>query len=121
MLKLLGQVSLAAGLMLVGASAASAQSYILGADDFPFYGTVEFATGSGTGNTVAETEANDDYTTANAMVLGDDYSGDISVGTDVDYASFTVAANDQILFQTVDISGLGDTQLRLYDTDGTTL
>jgi len=123
MLKMLRRLSLTSTLVLLGAGSALAQgSFILGADDWTDHGELGSAGAPGTGTTVTETESNDAYTTANAMVIGDDYTGSIdNGGADEDYVAFTATAGDVIVATTLPTGTLDDTQLTLYDTDGTTL
>ena len=122
MLKLFGRVSLASALVLFGTSSLFAQgAFILGVDDWTYWGGVDVVGGPWSGVTVSEVEPNDDYLTANAMAVGDDFSGAIATGgTEVDYAAFTVAMGDSIIAETIDIGGMSDTKLYLYDTDGVT-
>ena len=122
MFKLLGRMSLASALVLLGTTAVCAQgSFILGADDWADWGGVTSALGPWSGVTVNESEPNDGSGTADAVAVGDDYAGSIDLsGLDTDYAAFVVTAGDSIQAATVDVSGLGDTQLTLYDTDGVT-
>lgn len=122
MLGMLGRLSLAVALVLTGTSSLLAQgSFVLGADDWTDYGGVSALPGTWTGVTVNESEVNDDFSTADAVAVGDDYAGSIDAsGYDEDYLAFSVVSGDTIHAQTVDVSGLGDTQLTLYDTDGTT-
>jgi len=122
MLKLSGRVSLASVLVLLGTSPLLAQgSFILGADDWTDWGSVVVGSGPWSNVTVNETEANDDHLAANAVAVGDDYAGSIdAAGADYDYASFTVPAGGGIVAETVDVGGLDDTTLTLYDTDGVT-
>ena len=123
MLKMLGRLSLASALTLLGTSTLFAQgSFILGAEDFPDWGGIGTAPGPFSGVTVVETEANDDFGTADAIAIGDDYTGSIdALGADEDYTSFFVAASgDSIVATTVAVGGLSDTLIRLYATDGVT-
>ena len=84
-------------------------------------GGFDITTGPWSGVTVAEIEANDDYTTANSMAIGDDATGSIdAAGTDEDYLSFTAGAGDFTRLETVPVGGV-DTTLTLYDIDGTTV
>ena len=122
MLKMLGRVSIASALVLVGTSSLFAQgSFILGVDEWTDYGAVADVPGTWSGVTVTETEPNDDYLTANPIAVGDDFAGAIATGgTETDYVAFTVAVNDSIIAETVDAGGIADTKLWLYDTDGVT-
>lgn len=70
----------------------------------------------------AEVEPNDDYTTANVMM--DSMSAEIGSAADVDFFSFSAVAGFAYNFETGPLPGSstnsGDTQIRIYDTDGTT-
>ena len=122
MRKLSERTSLPAALVLLGAASLYAQgSFILGVEAWIDSGSAVPAGGPWSGVTVTETEANDDYTTANAIAVGDDFAAAIATGgTDSDYVAFTVAANDSIIAKTVETGGIADTQMWLYDTDGVT-
>ena len=122
MQKMLRRLSLASAVVLLGAGSVLAQgSYVLGADDWTDHGELGSAGAPGTGTTVAETEVNNDWTTANAMVIGDDYTGEIdALGLDEDYVSFTAALGDVIVATTVPGGTLDDTQVALYDSTGVT-
>ena len=72
------------------------------------------------GRTVSEQEPNDDHTTANSVEVGDDFTGDITTGADLDDLVFEVSAGDRIVAETVSGGSLADTTLTLYSTDGTT-
>ena len=113
---------LASALVTTVTSSLCAQgSFILGVDDWTFWGGVVNVDGPWSGVTVTEVEPNDDHLSANMLAVGDDFSGVIAVGgTERDYAAFTVAANDSIVAELVDIGGMWDSKLWLYDTDGVT-
>ena len=71
--------------------------------------------------TVPETEPNDDYTTADAVNIGDQATGVINPAGDWDWFTFTVTAGQTIAFD-VDAADYGsdmDPIIELYDTDGT--
>ncbi|MFH0944985.1 MAG: PPC domain-containing protein [Planctomycetota bacterium] len=124
MLKMLGRMSLASTLLLLGSGPVQAQgSLVLGMDDWTETGTLATTPGPWSGVTVNEAEPNDNHLNANAISVGDDYVGSIdSFGADFDTTAFTVAATDTMLAVTVPGAGtLTDTNLSLYDTDGTTL
>ena len=124
MFKVLGRISLASALLLLGAAPALPQgAVILGQDDWTETGNLVTTPGPFSGVTIFEVEPNDGHLTANAVSVGDDFAGSIdNLGGDFDYISFTVAANESILAVTVPGGGtLTDTNLSLYDTDGTTL
>ena len=109
--------------LLIGTSSLFAQgSLILGVDDWTNWGGLTQVSGPWSGVTASEVGANDDHLTADSMSVGDDYSGAIAAGgADLDYVAVTVAAGDSIRAETVDVGGLADTRLWLYDTDGVTL
>lgn len=65
----------------------------------------------------AEVEPNDDYTTANPLVVGDDMSAAIDPAGDVDFFAFTATAGMSVDFETL-AGDVGDTKMYLYDTDG---
>ncbi|MDH5720915.1 MAG: pre-peptidase C-terminal domain-containing protein [Spirochaetia bacterium] len=70
------------------------------------------------------TDADDSYSSANFTSLGSTISGNaIDVSNDVDYYYLYVYAGETITFETSDGAGscLTDTQLYLYDSDGTTM
>ncbi len=67
----------------------------------------------------AEAEPNDDATQANTLTLGDDMSAAIDPAGDVDYFAITVDAGAIVSFETLP-GDADDTQLTLFDTDGTT-
>ena len=67
----------------------------------------------------AEAEPNDDFTTANALVVGDDMSAAIDPAGDVDYFAFEATAGMIVSFETMP-GDVNDTKMYLYDTDGTT-
>jgi len=70
-----------------------------------------------------ETEPNDDFMTANPIVLGDTVGGDIDPAGDVDYFAIDLTAGERVDFD-IDAFGVGsssDPVLTLYDTDGVTL
>jgi hypothetical protein len=72
--------------------------------------------------TVPESEANDDYTTADAVNLGDQATGVIDPAGDWDWFSFTATAG-QIIEIDVDASQVGsdlDPIIDLYASDGAT-
>ena len=92
-------------------------AYILGTDSWTADGTVEIYTGV----VVPETEVNDSLGAADEMLLGDDYTGMISVDTDDDYVSFTATAGEIVTAETV-IGGTNfDTVLWLLDGTGSVL
>jgi len=72
------------------------------------------------GITITEQEPNDGHTAADAMALGDDYTGSITIGSDYDYVAFAVVAGDEIIAETISGGSLSDTTLTLYSTNGTT-
>jgi len=67
----------------------------------------------------AEAEPNDTPETANPLTVGDDMSAELAPEGDLDYFAIAVAAGDVITFETLP-GDAGDTQLTLFDTDGTT-
>ncbi len=70
-----------------------------------------------------ETEPNDDFMTANPIVLGDTVGGDIDPVGDVDYFAIDLIAGERVDFD-IDAFGIGssaDPVLKLYETDGVTL
>ena len=79
------------------------------------------APGPFSGVTVTDQESNDSYSTANSISVGDDFTGNISTGSDPDYVAFSVSAGEQIIAETLSGGGsLSDTTLTLYSTNGTT-
>ncbi len=76
-------------------------------------------------STLDETEPNGTPATANSIV-GDSavVEGNIFPNADVDYYAFTAQAGDKLyaaVMGSFSASGSNDSQLRLFDTDGTTL
>ncbi|UCC83625.1 MAG: DVUA0089 family protein [Gemmatimonadota bacterium] len=72
--------------------------------------------------TVPESEPNDDYTTADAVSLGDQATGTIDPAGDWDWFVFSATAGQMIEID-VDAEEVGsdlDSYMYLYDTDGTT-
>ncbi|MCZ6755379.1 MAG: PPC domain-containing protein, partial [Gemmatimonadetes bacterium] len=70
-----------------------------------------------------ETEPNDDFMTANPIVLGDTVGGDIDPVGDVDYFAIDLIVGERVDFD-IDAFGIGssaDPVLTLYGTDGVTL
>ncbi len=70
-----------------------------------------------------ETEPNDDFMTANPIVLGDTVGGDIDPVGDVDYFTIDLIAGERVDFD-IDAFGIGssaDPVLKLYEPDGVTL
>ncbi len=70
-----------------------------------------------------ETEPNDNFMTANPIVLGDTVGGNINVVGDVDYFAIDLIAGERVDFD-IDAFGIGslaDPVLRLFDIDGVTL
>jgi hypothetical protein len=71
---------------------------------------------------VAESEPNDDATSADAVSLGDQGTGEVNPAGDADYWVFSVTAGTTIDID-VDARAIGsplDPTLELFDTDGTT-
>ncbi len=64
-----------------------------------------------------EAEPNDDHTTANPLVAGDDMNAAIDPAGDVDFFAFDALAGDNVTFET-HAGDAGDTKMYLYDTDG---
>ena len=70
-----------------------------------------------------ESEPNNDFMTANPIVLGDTVGGDIDPAGDVDYFAIDLTVGERVDFD-IDAFGTGslaDPVLRLFDTDGVTL
>jgi len=70
-----------------------------------------------------ETEPNDDFMTADPIVLGDTVGGDIDPVGDVDYFAIDLIVGERVDFD-IDAFGIGssaDPVLTLYGTDGVTL
>lgn len=66
-----------------------------------------------------EVEPNDDYLTANALVIGDDMSAAIDPAGEVDFFSFVATAGQVVVFET-HAGDIGDTKLYIFDVDGMT-
>ncbi len=67
----------------------------------------------------AEVEPNDDYMSANPLVMGDDMSAAISPAAEEDFFAFEATAGMSVDFETHP-GDISDTKLYLYDVDGTT-
>jgi len=67
----------------------------------------------------AEAEPNDDYTTANPLVVGDDMNAAIDIADDMDFFAFEATAGATVTFETMP-GDIGDTKMYLFDTDGIT-
>jgi hypothetical protein len=66
-----------------------------------------------------EVEPNDDYMTANPLMLGDDMNAAIDPAGEMDYFAFDATAGMEVDFETFP-GDIGDTKLYLYDVDGMT-
>jgi len=70
-----------------------------------------------------ETEPNDDFMTANPIVLGDTVGGNINPAGDIDYFAIDLTVGERVDFD-IDAFGVGssaDPVLRLFNVDGVTL
>jgi hypothetical protein len=70
-----------------------------------------------------ESEPNDNFMTANPIVLGDTVGGDINPAGDVDYYAIDLTVGERVDFD-IDAFGVGsssDPVLTLYDADGVTV
>jgi hypothetical protein len=67
----------------------------------------------------AEAEPNDDYLTANPLVVGDDMTAAIDPAGEMDFFAFTATAGMEITFETL-AGDIGDTKMYLFDVDGVT-
>ena len=67
----------------------------------------------------AEVEPNDDFSTANELVAGDDKNAAIDPAAEVDFFAIAVTAGLPVEFETHG-GDIGDTKMYLYDTDGVT-
>ena len=67
----------------------------------------------------AEVEPNDDYMTANPLVVGDDMAAAIDPAGEMDFFAFTGTAGMEVVFETL-AGDIGDTKMSVYDVDGVT-
>jgi hypothetical protein len=94
-----------------------------------FAGCNNGSSGGGPSTTaIEEAEPNDDATTANGLVVGETASGNVADGTDSDFWSIDLAADELIsieafanrLDQATWATAGNFTKITVYDTDGTT-